>query len=154
LQRASHHSQAFAHRLWQESKFKEALRWSVNILKLEPSNAIMSEYQVTYAAQHAALYHGRETMPPSPSLPPPHPHPLALQPLLAALAVRSTMKAQSSSDDGSGQSDSGSDSSSSESESSSGSESDSDGEGEGDKENVDAVQTKLQGMSVKPLPGS
>jgi hypothetical protein len=74
--------------------------------------------------------------------------------ILAALAVRSTMKAQSSSDDGSGQSDSGSDSSSSESESSSGSESDSDGEGEGDKENVDAVQTKLQGMSVKPLPGS
>jgi hypothetical protein len=49
--------------MWQESKFKEALRWSVNILKLEPSNAIISEYQVTYAAQHAALYLGRVTVP-------------------------------------------------------------------------------------------
>jgi hypothetical protein len=41
---------ARAHLIWQESKFKEALRWSVNILKLEPSNAVISEYQVTCGA--------------------------------------------------------------------------------------------------------
>jgi hypothetical protein len=126
------------HRFWQESKFKEALRWSVNILKLEPSNAVILEYQVTCGAWCET--HCIRCL-------------ICPQPLLAAAAIRSTMKAQSSSDDSSdnGSSSSGDSSgSASDGSGSSESESESDSEGECDKENVDSAQKKMQTMGLKP----